>query len=80
MQGVQNGMFSNLGAGDVPIADIVRILEARGYDQWYVIEQDAAITTGEPDVGAGPLLDVLASIEFLKGIEAPASTDEETHT
>jgi inosose dehydratase len=80
MEGVQAGMFCNLGRGDVPIAAIVTELEARGYDQWYVLEQDAAITSGEPEVGAGPLLDVLASIEFLKGIEAPASTDEETHT
>ncbi len=80
MEGVQAGMFCNLGRGDVPIAAIVTELEARGYDQWYVLEQDAAITSDEPEVGAGPLLDVLASIEFLRGIEAPASTDEETHT
>jgi inosose dehydratase len=80
MEGVQAGMFCNLGRGDVPIGAIVTELEARGYDQWYVLEQDAAITSDEPDVGAGPLLDVLASIEFLLGIEASASTDEETHT
>ena len=80
MEGVQAGMFCNLGRGDVPIGDIVSTLEARGYDQWYVIEQDAAITTGEPPEGDGPLLDVLASIEFLRGIEATASTDEGTHT
>ncbi|MDG1391834.1 MAG: sugar phosphate isomerase/epimerase [Ilumatobacter sp.] len=80
MDGVQAGMFCNLGRGDVPIGAIVTELEARGYDQWYVLEQDAAITAGEPAVGAGPLLDVLASIEFLKGIEAPASADEEIHT
>ena len=80
MDGVQAGMFCNLGRGDVPIGAIVTELEARGYDQWYVLEQDAAITAGEPAVGAGPLLDVLASIEFLKGIEAPASANEEIHT
>ncbi len=80
MEGVQAGMFCNLGRGDVPIGNIVTALETRGYDQWYVLEQDAAITSGEPDVGAGPLLDVHASIEFLRGIEATASADEETHT
>ena len=80
MDGVQAGMFCNLGRGDVPIGAIVTELEARGYDQWYVLEQDAAITSDEPEPGAGPLLDVLASIEFLTGIEASASTDEETHT
>ncbi|MEL6893108.1 MAG: sugar phosphate isomerase/epimerase [Actinomycetota bacterium] len=73
MEGVQAGMFTNLGAGDVPIAEVVRGLEARGYDQWYVIEQDAAITDGLPADGEGPLLDVRASIEFLRGIETPVS-------
>lgn len=73
MEGVQAGMFCNLGRGDVPIGDIVRTLEDRGYDQWYVLEQDAAITNGEPDVGSGPLLDVQASIEFLRGVEATVS-------
>mgnify|MGYP000636623352 FL=1 len=53
MDGVQAGMFCNLGRGDVPIGAIVTELEARGYDQWYVLEQDAAITAGEPAVGAG---------------------------
>jgi len=73
MQGVQSGMFTNLGQGDVPVAEIVRRLEDRGYQEWYVIEQDAAITSGMPAEGEGPLLDVLASIEFLKGIETPVS-------
>ena len=80
MEGVQAGMFCNLGSGDVPIGAIVTELEARGYDQWYVLEQDAAITSDEPEVGAGPILDVLASIEFLTGVEASASTLEEIHT
>ena len=74
MQGVQAGMFCNLGSGDVPIAEVVTALEARGYDQWYVLEQDAAITSGEPEIGDGPILDVQASIEFLRGIETPVST------
>ena len=80
MEGVQAGMFCNLGCGEVPIGDVVSVLEARGYDRWYVLEQDAAITSGEPELGAGPILDVHASIEFLRGIEAFASTDEETNT
>ncbi len=80
MEGVQAGMFCNLGGGDVPIAEVVIALEARGYDQWYVLEQDAAITSGEPEIGGGPVLDVHASIEFLRGIEASASTNEERNT
>jgi inosose dehydratase len=73
MEGVQAGMFCNLGQGDVHIAEIVRTFEDLGYDQWYVLEQDAAITTGKPEVGSGPVLDVLASIEYLREIEASAS-------
>jgi inosose dehydratase len=70
MQGVQAGMFTNLGAGDVAIADTIRSLEARGYDQWYVLEQDAAITGPVPPIGSGPVLDVRTSIEFLRTVDA----------
>lgn len=79
MQGVQAGMFCNLGCGEVAIGDIVNTLEDRGYDRWYVLEQDAAITSGEPDIGDGPILDVQASIEFLRGVGASASADGENH-
>lgn len=70
MQGVQAGMFTNLGAGDVPVAECIRALEACGYDQWYVLEQDAAITGPVPAVGSGPILDVRTSIEFLRTVDA----------
>jgi inosose dehydratase len=70
MQGVQAGMFTNLGQGDVPVAESIYALEALGYDQWYVLEQDAAITGPMPEIGSGPILDVRTSIEFLRTIEA----------
>jgi len=70
MQGVQGGMFCNMGDGDVPVAELVIELEATGYDGWYVIEQDAAITDGEPAPGEGPKIDVLRSIEYLRAINA----------
>ena len=73
LEGVQAGMFCNLGRGDVAISEIVRSLGRSGYDGWYVLEQDAAITTGEPAVGSGPLLDVRASIEYLRQIETSVS-------
>ena len=68
MQGVQNGMFCAMGDGDVPIAEIINELETSGYDRWYVLEQDAAITDGEPAPGEGPKVDVLRSIEYLRAI------------
>lgn len=79
MEGVQAGMFCNLGQGDVPIGDVVSTLEAGGYDDWYVLEQDAAITGGLPAEGEGPVLDVEASIEYLRSVEAdrPSKTMEE---
>ena len=70
MEGVQNGMFCPMGDGDVPIAQVVTELERTGYNGWYVLEQDAAITGAEPAPGEGPKLDVLRSIEYLRAINA----------
>jgi inosose dehydratase len=67
---VAAGMYVPLGAGDVDIAGIVKTLEDNGYGGWYVMEQDN-ILEAEP-VGAGPLGDVLASVEFLRGVKSPA--------
>jgi inosose dehydratase len=65
MNAVQDGLFTSLGAGDVPIADIVLMLEASGYQGWYVIEQDTAITGAIPAEGAGPMDDVRSSLDYL---------------
>ena len=56
MSGVQNGLFTPLGSGDVPIAEVIKVLEEAGYQGWYVIEQDCAITGDLPAEGAGPAL------------------------
>jgi inosose dehydratase len=63
---VAAGMYRPLGQGDVDIAAIVATLEAAGYDGWYVMEQDT-ILAGEP-VDEGPVVDVRASIAFLRGL------------
>jgi inosose dehydratase len=63
---VRAGMYRPLGQGDVDIAGIVRSLEAAGYQGWYVMEQDVVLE-GEP-ADEGPLADVRASVEFLKGL------------
>lgn len=68
MEGVQAGMFCNLGAGDVAIDQAVQIMVDSGFDGWYVIEQDAAIEGDMPPVGAGPARDVAASVEFLRSL------------
>jgi len=65
---VQAGLFAPLGTGDVPIQDTLIALEQAGYDGWYVLEQDAALTTGEPPVGSGPIRDVEISVAFLRSL------------
>lgn len=74
MEGVQAGMFCNLGQGDVAIRDVVVALETSGYADWYVLEQDAALTEGLPAEGSGPVLDVQASIEYLRSVDTDLSS------
>ena len=70
MEAVQNGLFAPLGDGDVPIADVVTTLEHNGYDGRYVLEQDVAITAGEPPAGDGPVRDVAKSVTYLRSVES----------
>jgi inosose dehydratase len=65
VQATQAGLFRPLGEGDARIDEVVRVLEESGFERWLVLEQDIAITGSEPAVGAGPVLDVRKSIEFL---------------
>jgi inosose dehydratase len=65
-QAVAAGMYRPLGQGDVDIAAIVATLEGAGYDGWYVMEQDTIL--GAVPTGEGPVVDVRASIAFLRGL------------
>ena len=69
MEATQEGLFPSLGDGMVPIADVVSIVEAAGYDGWYVMETDVALTDGEPPMSEGPVLGVAQSLEFLRNLE-----------
>jgi inosose dehydratase len=66
VQATQQGLFRPLGQGDAQISEVVRALDEGGYERWLVLEQDTAITGQEPPDGAGPVLDVRRSIEFLE--------------
>lgn len=68
MEGVQDGLFTVLGKGDVPISELVRFLESHGYQGWYVIEQDMAITGNLPALGQGPIELVGDSLAYLRSI------------
>jgi inosose dehydratase len=65
-QGVRDGMYRPLGSGDVDVPAIVGSLHARGYDGWYVLEQDTILT--EEPRGEGPVADVWTSAEHLRSI------------
>jgi inosose dehydratase len=71
---VQLGLFQPLGAGDVPVDEVVLALERSGYAGWFVLEQDTAILGQAPPPGEGPIDDVRRSIEFLHGIVQTAAT------
>ncbi|HEY2205427.1 MAG TPA: sugar phosphate isomerase/epimerase [Pseudonocardia sp.] len=63
---VRAGMYRPLGKGDVDTEAIVGHLRDRGYDGWYVLEQDTVLT--EEPSGVGPVADVHTSVEFLRGL------------
>ena len=64
------GLFPAAGSGDVPIAATIAALQEAWYDGWYVLEQDVALTDGEPPPGEGPVLAVHDSIEYLRSLAA----------
>ncbi|HEX4357906.1 MAG TPA: TIM barrel protein [Pseudonocardia sp.] len=66
---ITQGLYQALGAGDVDVAGIVTTLESAGYTGWYVLEQDLVLAE-EPPAGAGPMLDVRASRDFLLEVGA----------
>lgn len=46
-------------------------LEQAGYEGWYVIEQDTAITGETPTLGEGPVTNVETSTRYLHDVVAP---------
>ena len=71
MAATQAGIFTPLGQGDVDIMGVVQTLENAGYQGWYVIEQDTAITGGLPAEGEGPLGQITTSMDYLVDTVAP---------
>ena len=69
MEATQAGLFPSLGDGIVPLAEVIEAVERAGYDGWYVMETDVALTGGEPPIGEGPVTGVARSLDFLRGLE-----------
>jgi inosose dehydratase len=61
-ESVQNGVFCELGCGDVPFQALVRELENQGYDGWGVVEQDVLPGMGTPKESARRNREYLRSI------------------
>jgi inosose dehydratase len=62
---VTEGLYRPLGKGDVDLTTVITALEDAGYDGWYVLEQDAVLTT-EPEPGSGPVADASAGMRWLE--------------
>jgi len=67
-EAVRAGMYRPLGTGDVDVPSIIGDLRRRGYDGWYVLEQDTILTEAPP--GVGPVADVHASVSYLRSVLA----------
>ena len=72
-EAVGRGMYRPLGRGDVDFAAIVAALGDRGYDGWYVLEQDTILTEEPP--GEGPVADVRQSAAYLRELLAVTDPD-----
>jgi inosose dehydratase len=68
VEAVRAGLFRPLGRGDAPVAETVRTLERTGYDGWYVLEQDCALSSADIPDGEGPLEEIRSSIEFIRSV------------
>lgn len=64
-EGVAAGLYRPLGRGDVDVVRILDLLDAAGYEGWYVLEQDA-ILGEEPPAGEGPVRSAALSLTFLQ--------------
>ncbi|MFD2469611.1 sugar phosphate isomerase/epimerase family protein [Amycolatopsis silviterrae] len=65
-EAVGKGLYVPLGKGDVDLEAMVRSVAEAGYDGWYVLEQDTALSDDSPVDRPGQ--DVAASLSYLRNI------------
>ncbi|GAA2179448.1 sugar phosphate isomerase/epimerase [Leucobacter tardus] len=63
-EGVRQGMYRPLGAGDARVAEIIAALRRVGYAGWYVLEQDTVLES-EADA-ARALADARIGVELIR--------------
>ncbi|HEU5317464.1 MAG TPA: TIM barrel protein [Chloroflexota bacterium] len=67
-QAVGEGVFAPLGEGSIDFATLVRRLVARGYDGWWVLEQD--IRLGPPWPPRDPAANARNGLRYLRSLAA----------
>lgn len=67
-EAVFEGMFCSLGAGQVDVSGTIEALEARGFDGWYVLEQDTSIEGTPPPEGFGPIEAIRVSLDYVRSL------------
>jgi len=72
-EGVVEGMYRPLGAGDVDVESIVSTLRGHGYTGWYTLEQDTILT--EEPRGEGPVVDVRTSADYVRSLLTATPAD-----
>ncbi|GAC1506073.1 MAG: sugar phosphate isomerase/epimerase [Candidatus Dormibacteraceae bacterium] len=71
--GVGAGLYKPLGQGDLKVEEVVNQLRDTGYQGWYVLEQDTALTA-EPAPAQGPIKAARQSLEYFRQMTAPITT------
>lgn len=70
-EAVRRGMYRPLGQGGLDIEAVFRRLQETGYEGWFVLEQDTALTA-DPEPASGPAADARQSLDYFRQISAPA--------
>jgi inosose dehydratase len=68
-EAVAQGIYVPLGAGDVDLDTLLKLLRDNDYDGWYVLEQDTALGT-DPAEDARPRADTRQSLDHLRTLRA----------
>src|ERR1700674_5525330 len=71
---VRSGLYRPLGQGDVDLEAVFGRLQGSGYQGWYVLEQDMALTA-EPEPASGPVAAARQSLEFFRALSAKQTTN-----
>ncbi len=70
---VRQGLYKPLGQGDLDIDAVFTRLQEAGYQGWFVLEQDTALTA-EPEPQSGPAAAARQSLEYFRRIASAKKT------